>query len=118
MLKHFSDEQILQIVEENGACKENLLAILLKLQDLSPENYIDERTANLVADRVGLSHVQMYDILTFYAMLSIKPRGRGGIVAGIKAKGDHTRLLAKEPRIPLMKERAFSSSNFLASSMA
>ncbi len=76
MLKHFSDEQILKIVDENGGCKENLLAILLKLQDLSPENYIDERTANLVADRVGLSHVQMYDILTFYAMLSIKPRGK------------------------------------------
>ncbi len=76
MLKHFSDEQILKIVDENGGCKENLLTILLKLQDLSPENYIDERTANLVADRVGLSHVQMYDILTFYAMLSIKPRGK------------------------------------------
>ena len=76
MLNHFSDEQILAIVEENGACKENLLYILLKLQDLSPQNYIDERTANLVAERVGLSRVQMYDILTFYAMLKTKPRGK------------------------------------------
>lgn len=76
MLNHFSDEQILAIVEENGACKENLLTILLKLQDLSPQNYIDERTANLVAERVGLSRVQMYDILTFYAMLKTKPRGK------------------------------------------
>ena len=76
MLNHFSDEQILAIVEENGACKENLLAILLKLQDLSPQTYIDERTANLVAERVGLSRVQMYDILTFYAMLKTKPRGK------------------------------------------
>ena len=76
MLNHFSDEQILAIVEENGACKENLLYILLKLQDLSPQNYIDERTANLGAERVGLSRVQMYDILTFYAMLKTKPRGK------------------------------------------
>ena len=76
MLNHFSEEQILAIVEENGACKENLLYILLKLQDLSPQNYIDERTANLVAERVGLSRVQMYDILTFYAMLKTKPRGK------------------------------------------
>ena len=76
MLNHFSDEQILAIVEENGACKENLLYILLKLQDLSPQNYIDERTANLVAERVGLSRVQMYDILKFYAMLKTKPRGK------------------------------------------
>ena len=76
MLNHFSDEQILAIVEENGACKENLLYILLKLQDLSPQNNIDERTANLVAERVGLSRVQMYDILTFYAMLKTKPRGK------------------------------------------
>ena len=76
MLNHFSDEQILAIVEENGASKENLLYILLKLQDLSPQNYIDERTANLVAERVGLSRVQMYDILTFYAMLKTKPRGK------------------------------------------
>ena len=73
MLKHFSDEQILQIVEENGACKENLLAILLKLQDLSPQNYIDERTANLVAERVGLSRVQMYDILTFIEVCNSSP---------------------------------------------
>lgn len=76
MLKHFSDEQILEIVEANGACKENLLSILLRLQDMSPENYIDERTANLVAERVGLTRVQMYDILTFYAMLKSKPRGK------------------------------------------
>ncbi len=76
MLNHYSDDKILEIIEKNGACKENLLAILLELQEHSPENYIDERTANLVADRVGLSRIQMYDILTFYAMLETKPRGR------------------------------------------
>ena len=29
-----------------------------------------------MAERVGLSRVQMYDILTFYAMLKTKPRGK------------------------------------------
>ena len=68
MLEKYTKEQILAVIEENGGTKQNLLAILLELQDLSSQNYIDER--------IDISLVQMYDILTFYAMLETKPRGR------------------------------------------
>lgn len=76
MLEKYTKEQILAVIEENGGTKQNLLAILLELQDLSSQNYIDERTAKIVAECLDISLVQMYDILTFYAMLEIKPRGR------------------------------------------
>mgnify|MGYP001048770935 FL=1 len=76
MLEKYTKEQILAVIEENGGTKQNLLAILLELQDLSSQNYIDERTAKIVAERLDISLVQMYDILTFYAMLETKPRGR------------------------------------------
>ena len=50
MLENYTKEQILAVIEENGGSKENLLAILLELQDMSPQNYIDERTAKIVAE--------------------------------------------------------------------
>lgn len=76
MLENYTKEQILAVIEENGGSKENLLAILLELQDMSPQNYIDERTAKIVAEKLEIPFVQMYDILTFYAMLETKPRGK------------------------------------------
>lgn len=81
-MKNFMDcpeltkEEKLDIIHSIGADTEHVLAILLELQDKSKYSYIDEDTAKLVAGEVGISLTRMYDILTFYAMLETKPRGK------------------------------------------
>lgn len=69
------DEKI-QIIRSMGANTEHVLAILLELQDKSENSYIDEETAKLVAEEVGITQTHIYDIMTFYAMLETKPQGR------------------------------------------
>ena len=39
-------------------------------------NYIDEETAALVAEEVGMNPTRVYDIITFYAMLKTEPKAR------------------------------------------
>lgn len=64
------------IIRDNGGDKEHLLAILYELQNASGYNYIDEDTATLVAEEVGMPPTQVYDIITFYAMLKTEPKAR------------------------------------------
>ena len=61
------------IIRDNGGDKEHLLAILYELQNASGYNYIDEETAALVAEEVGMNPTRVYDIITFYAMLKTEP---------------------------------------------
>jgi NADH-quinone oxidoreductase subunit E len=69
-------EQVLNIIKEKGAVKENLLAILLAIQEASGRNYVHREWAKWVADELGLPLSKVYDVLTFYAMFSTKPRGK------------------------------------------
>lgn len=69
-------EEKLNIIHSMGANTEHVLAILLELQDKSQRSFIDEETALLVADEVGISLTHVYDILTFYAMLETKPKAK------------------------------------------
>ena len=62
-----SRERVLEIIEECGGDKEHLLSILIE---------INEASARVVAEKLDIPLVQLYDILTFYAMLETKPRGR------------------------------------------
>ena len=71
-----SRERVLQIIEEEGGDKEHLLSILLEIQKECKRNYINEACAKIVAEKLDMPLVQLYDILTFYAMLETKPRGR------------------------------------------
>ena len=64
------------IIRDNGGDKEHLLAILYELQNASGYNYIDEETAALVAEEVGMNPTRVYDIITFYAMLKTEPKAR------------------------------------------
>lgn len=69
-------EEKKQIIHSKGASKENILDILIELQSRSENSYIDEETANLVAHEIGMPYTRVFDILTFYAMLDYKPRGK------------------------------------------
>lgn len=71
-----SRERVLEIIKEEGGDKEHLLSILLEIQKECKRNYINEASAKIVAEQLDMPLVQLYDILTFYAMLETKPRGR------------------------------------------
>lgn len=74
MSQILSREEKRQIIHQIGADTEHVLQILLTLQRASKESYIDEDTAHLVADEVGLSYTRIYELLTFYDMLATKPQ--------------------------------------------
>ena len=71
-----SREEKLEIIHSMGADTEHVLAILIDLQYKSDNSYIDEETAELVAQETGISLTRIYDILTFYSMLHTKPSGK------------------------------------------
>lgn len=69
-------EQVKEIINKYGKAKEQLLSILLDIQAASGENYVAEAWAEVVARELGLPITKVYDVLTFYAMFSTKPRGK------------------------------------------
>lgn len=71
-----SDDQKIAIIHKNGGRKENMLAILLELQSVSPEGYIDPQTAALVARELGMTATRVYEIASYYAMLKVKPQAK------------------------------------------
>ncbi len=64
------------IIDRNGSTKKDILNTLIELQDSLEEKYIGEQVANIVSEKVGIPLVELYDILTFYDMLSVKPRAK------------------------------------------
>jgi NADH-quinone oxidoreductase subunit E len=69
-------EEKLEIIRRNENGKEELLSILIDLQNASPEGYIDQETAALVAKEVGMTETKIYEVITFYAMLKTKPQAK------------------------------------------
>jgi NADH-quinone oxidoreductase subunit E len=76
MCEELNLSQILMIIEDIGNSKEQLLSILLAIQHASGKNYIHEDWAKIVADQLELPLSKVYDVLTFYAMFSTRPRGK------------------------------------------
>lgn len=70
------ESKIYQILDEQGRDKQKLLSILLDIQKESGRNYISREAAEIVSQEMDIPLVNLYDILTFYAMLETKPRGR------------------------------------------
>ena len=75
-LEDMTAEEKLAVIRENGGNTEHLLQILIELQHLSRFSRIDEDTANLVADTVGMTPSHIHDVITFYAMLNTEKSGR------------------------------------------
>jgi len=76
MCKKLDRLKIIAIIEAHGNSTEGLLSILLEIQEASGENYVQEEWSKLVAEQLGLPYSKVYDVLTFYAMFSTKPRGK------------------------------------------
>ena len=68
--------RIQMIVRSYEGKVENILKILLTVQAESGANYVSEEAAAIVAEELGISKVKVYEVITFYSMLSAKPRGK------------------------------------------
>jgi len=65
----------LKIMEKYGNDPQQLIAVLLDIQSASGSNYVDERWSALASRVLNVPLSEIYDILTFYAMFSTRPRG-------------------------------------------
>lgn len=75
-LEDMTPEEKLAIIRRDGSSQENILTILLDLQNCSKTSSIDEDTARLVAEELGMTETKVFEVITFYAMLETKPQGR------------------------------------------
>ena len=66
--------KIEKIIEQYEDKKGHLIQILQDIQD--EVGYIPEEIIEFVADKCGVFPVDIYGIVTFYAQLYLKPRGR------------------------------------------
>ncbi|MDR2479423.1 MAG: NAD(P)H-dependent oxidoreductase subunit E [Treponema sp.] len=70
-----TEDQVLKIMEGYGNDPQQLIAVLLDIQAASGRNYVDQKWAALAAGVLHVPLSKIYDVLTFYAMFSVKPRG-------------------------------------------
>lgn len=75
-LEEMTREEKKAIIMENGGDTEHLLQILIELQYRSRYSRIDQETANLVAECVGMTETHVHDVITFYAMLNTRKANR------------------------------------------
>ena len=68
--------QVLSIINKYGKSKEQLLAILLDIQEISGTNSVDIAWAEIVAKELDIPISKVNEVLTFYAMFSTKSRGK------------------------------------------
>ena len=64
------------IILENDADPQRILNILIELQFASEEGYIDQETAQLVAEHLHLTEARVYEIVSFYAILKTEPQAK------------------------------------------
>ncbi len=67
--------KIKEILSNHQNDQNNLLAILLEIQALIPENYIPEEVARYVHIELDTPISKIYDVITFFSALSDKPKG-------------------------------------------
>jgi NADH-quinone oxidoreductase subunit E len=73
--KELSEGAVLEILANYGNDPQQLIAVLLDIQTASGRNYVDKQWAQLVSARLDVPLTKVYEVLTFYAMLSTEPRG-------------------------------------------
>jgi NADH-quinone oxidoreductase subunit E len=65
-----------RITRQYNYAKEKLLSILLDIQKESGKNYISEKSAITVAQELDMPISKLYDVISFYAMLNLEPKGK------------------------------------------
>lgn len=67
-------EKVLEIIGRRD--REDVLGILIDLQFASPEKCIDQTTADIVAKELGMTETRIFELLSYYAMLKVKPQAQ------------------------------------------
>lgn len=65
-----------EIISKYPAEKSYLLMILQEIQDSSDKNYIPESALHSVASYLNMTMSSIYGVVSYYSMLSLKPRGK------------------------------------------
>ncbi|MBS4012888.1 MAG: NAD(P)H-dependent oxidoreductase subunit E [Bacteroidetes bacterium] len=76
MQKELNKEQIISILQKYSPTKDNILKCLHELQDAHPQNYISKVILEETAKHFKLTKGQIFGIVSYYSMFSLKPRGR------------------------------------------
>ncbi|MFP4525441.1 MAG: NAD(P)H-dependent oxidoreductase subunit E [Bacteroidales bacterium] len=64
------------ILQDYAATKDNLLMILHDIQQNNPDNRVSEQDIKEVAAYLNTTYAAVYGVITYYSMLSVKPRGK------------------------------------------
>lgn len=68
--------QLEKIIEKHGRDPEDLISILLDYQNTKEDNYISEGEVRVIAKELNLTTSRIDGVMTFYTLLSTKPRGK------------------------------------------
>ena len=74
-IKELTEDAVLKIMEHYENDPQQLIAVLLDIQAASGKNYVDKKWSQLVSKKLNVPLSRIFDVLTFYAMFSIEPRG-------------------------------------------
>jgi NADH:ubiquinone oxidoreductase subunit E len=73
-LRGYKMQQV-DIAQNFSPSMENVLVILHELQKLNTQNYLTDKDLIWAADYLKVTYGQIYGIITYYTMFSLKPRG-------------------------------------------
>lgn len=65
-----------EIIKKYEPKEENILDILHDIQDSDPQHYLNKEVIKKVSKHLNISLSQIYGVITFYTMFSVKPRGK------------------------------------------
>lgn len=68
--------KVQEILTKYPRNRQNLINILHEIQDSSEYNYITENDMQELADYFNTTKASIYGVVTYYSMLSTKPRGK------------------------------------------
>lgn len=65
-----------EVLEKHPPTRDNLLNILHDIQENNPYNNITEEDVKLVASYLNTTYASVYGVISYYSMLSFRPRGK------------------------------------------
>lgn len=71
-----SEKEIKNIIEQYDRSSQNILYILKEIQNRDSNNQIREEYSKVVSKEMNVSLAEIYEIITFYSMLSSKKQGK------------------------------------------
>ena len=74
-MQDLTKDKVLKIMESYGNDPQQLVAVLLDIQAASGRNYVEKQWAELASTVMNVSLSKVFDVLTFYAMFNMEPRG-------------------------------------------